>query len=405
MKQSELLQVVGGQGARLRLADGRELIDGISSWWCNAHGHCNPRLVKALTDQAATLDHVLFAGCTHEPAVTLAEEVLKVLPGAPVRVFYSDNGSTAVEVAIKLALQFHANQGDSRRKKIVALHDAYHGDTFGAMAAGARSIFSAPFDELLFSVDRLSVRGDEHDLERCRALAASNEVAAFIFEPRVQGAGGMVMYEAAVLDRYIEIFRKADVLCIADEVMTGFGRTGALFASSELQYPPDMICISKALTGGMLPLAITAVSQDVFDGFISADHSRTFFHGHTYTANPMACAVAIESLRISTSDECAHARAHIEARHRECSEVLSRETRVKDARVAGTILALTLSSDDGQRGYRASLGVNVRSFFAQRGVLLRPLGDVLYFMPPYCITDDELTQVYRALQEYVKGAS
>lgn len=399
MQQPELLEVHSASGAQIRLSDGRSLIDGISSWWCNAHGHCHPKLVAALTQQARVLDHVLFAGCTHEPAVALAEGLLKVLPPSLSRIFYSDNGSTAVEVALKIAVQYWRNQGE-RRTRFVALTDAYHGDTFGAMAAGERGIFSAPFEEMMFQVERLSIVGGDDEAARCAELAASGDVAGFIFEPGVQGAGGMKMYCPQIVDRYIAEFQKAGVPCIADEVMTGFGRTGPLFVSTVLRNAPDIICLSKALTGGMLPLAVTAVSKKICELFVSHDHSRTFFHGHTFTANPLACAVGLASLELSCSQECEGQRIHIEQRHRECARELSTIEGVVNPRVAGTILAFDLDVPDGTSGYTASIAHEARNFFSARGVLIRPLGNVLYFMPPYCITDSELDAAYLALRSF-----
>ncbi len=394
----EPLVVTSAQGSRLVLADGRELIDGISSWWCNIHGHGHPALIEAATKQFSTLDHVLFAGCTHEPAITLAERVLAALPQGFAKVFFSDNGSTAIEVAIKLAVQYWANHG-TRRNKIIALSDSYHGDTFGAMAAGARGVFSAPFDTMLFEVDRVSTRGDAADIQLFERLCSDGQVSAFIFEPSVQGAGGMVMYKTEVLDRYREICQRYQVIAIADEVMTGFGRTGPLFACSLLTTPPDIVCLSKALTGGSLPLSLTVTSERIAQAFVSPDHSRTFFHGHTYTANPIACAVANASLTLTLNDECSAARARIEAAHKRCAARLATYSAVENIRVRGTILAFDVK-DSEQRGYTSSISRAAGAFFRARGVLLRPLGNVVYFMPPYCLTDSELNSVYCVLEEF-----
>jgi adenosylmethionine-8-amino-7-oxononanoate aminotransferase len=394
----EPLLVTAAKGAKLILDDGRELIDGISSWWCNIHGHGHPALVQAASRQFSTLDHVLFAGCTHEPAITLAEGILAALPKGFSKVFFSDNGSTAVEAAIKLAVQYWSNQGE-RRNRIIALTDSYHGDTFGAMAAGARGIFSAPFDTMLFEVERVSTQGNADDIRRFEQLCAEKRVAAFIFEPSVQGAGGMIMYDNAVLDQYREICRKHEVLAIADEVMTGFGRTGPLFASSTLTIPPDIICLSKALTSGSLPLALTVCSERVAEAFVSPDHSRTFFHGHTYTANPIACAVANASLALTLSDECSAARARIESAHTICAESLQSYSALENVRVRGTILAFDARTGN-QTGYTSTMSRSAGAYFRERGVLLRPLGNVVYFMPPYCVTDNELKQAHTLIEEF-----
>jgi adenosylmethionine-8-amino-7-oxononanoate aminotransferase len=396
----EPLPVVRAQGSNLFLEDGRAILDGISSWWCCLHGHGHPELIKAASEQFERLDHVLFAGVTHEPAVRLAERLCEVVPHGFQRAFYSDNGSTAVEVAIKLAVQSWLNRGE-RRPRVVALEGGYHGDTFGAMAAGARSVFSAPFEELLFSVERLSIDGSDEDIERCEALCRAGDVSCFIFEPLIQGAGGMRFVAPEVLDEYIKRFKAAGVFCIADEVMTGFGRTGNLFASQELQQAPDLVCLSKGLTSGTLPLAVTLCRESLYNDFISPDHSRTFFHGHTYTANPIACAVALASLDLTMSAECVAARHRIAERHTHCVDELWECEGVRDARCYGTILACDLVT--ATAGYTSSIAQDVRNFFIDQGVLLRPLGNVLYFMPPYSFSDDELTQVYTAIEELCSG--
>lgn len=393
------LPVVEASGSSLILEDGRRIIDGISSWWCCLHGHGEPRLVQAASEQFAKLDHVLFAGVTHEPAVRLAERLVEVVPHDFSRVFYSDNGSTAVEVAIKLAVQMFRNRGEHRRK-VVALEGAYHGDTFGAMSVGARSVFTAAFEELLFSVEYVSPRGGDEDFARCEELSRGGEVACFIFEPGIQGAGGMNIVAPDVLDRYCSIFQSSGSLCVADEVMTGFGRTGNLFASSEMRVPPDLVCLSKGITSGTLPLAATLCREDVFREFTSNDHSRTFFHGHTFTANPIACAVALKSLEILESSEGRERREFLNRSHRDFLSRIEGRPRVANARVKGTILAFDVIHE-GVAGYTSGLAQKAREFFLARGVLLRPLGDVVYFMPPYCVTPGELKVVYDALEEFV----
>jgi adenosylmethionine-8-amino-7-oxononanoate aminotransferase len=398
--EQPMLEVARAKGASLFLSSGAEVLDGISSWWCNLHGHGHPAIVAAAKEQLETLDHVLFAGCTHEPAVQLAERLLKALPGALSKVFYSDNGSTAVEVALKMAIQWWFNQGQ-KRTTIVALEDSYHGDTFGAMAAGARGLFTKPFDQMLFDVRRISTSGSPKELEQLEALCGSGNVAAFIFEPLVQGAGGMQMYDASVLNRYVEICKRHGVLCIADEVMTGFGRTGPLFASSVLNQAPDLICLSKGLTNGSVPLAITACSEDIFQGFVSADYSRTFFHGHTYTGNPVAAAIALASLTLSLSDDCEQSRKRINRAHQTCASILREIPGVSAARVTGTILAFDLT-DPNSQGYTSSIRNAAIEFFVQRGVLLRPLGNIVYCMPPYCITDSELARIHEQIIHFAQ---
>lgn len=396
------LPVVAARGSELILEDGRRVLDGISSWWCNLHGHAHPALVAAAAEQFGKLDHVLFAGVTHEPAVRLAERLCEVVPHNFDRMFYSDNGSTAIEVAIKLAVQVWQHRGE-RRLKVVALEDAYHGDTFGAMAAGARGIFSAPFDEMLFSVERISIRGDARDLERVEELCRGGEVACFLFEPLVQGAGGMRMYDASVLDAYCEVFQRHGVLCIADEVMTGFGRTGELFACAAMKRAPELVCLSKGITSGTLPLAVTMCREALFREFVSPDHSRTFFHGHTFTANPIACAVALRSLDILLSDESIANRTRIAASHERFIESLARVETAQAPRARGTICAFDAVSSSGT-GYSSAIAQRAREFFIERGVLLRPLGNVVYCMPPYCYTDAELQRTYEAMYDFAGAA-
>lgn len=393
------LPAVSAKGSFLTLEDGRRILDGISSWWCCLHGHGHPALSRAAAEQFDRLDHVIFAGVTHEPAVRLAERLCEVVPHGFQRVFYSDNGSTAIEVGIKLAVQRARHRGE-RRVKFLALEGAYHGDTFGAMAVGARSIFSAPFDEMLFSVEYLSIEGSQRDMERAELACRGGDVAGFIFEPLVQGAGGMRMYGAEVLDRYASLVRHYGGLIIADEVMTGFGRTGELFAIGEMAVAPDVICLSKGLTSGTLPLAVTMCREELFAEFLSNDHSRTFFHGHTYTANPIACAVALASLELTTSDDCRRARARIHSAHEGFARRLEEMGNVEAPRVKGTIFACNLPTDEAG-GYLNKAAQHARQFFIDRGVLLRPLGDVLYCMPPYCVSDDDLSKIYDAVSEFV----
>ncbi len=392
------LPVAAARGSKIILEDGTELIDAISSWWCCLHGHGRRELIEAASTQFKKLDHVLFAGCTHEPAVALAEKLIKILPAGFSRVFYSDNGSTAVEVAIKMGVQLWANQG-APRTGIIALENSYHGDTFGAMSAGARGIFVSPFEKLLFEVHRVSTRADQHDLARFERLCQSGSIAAFIFEPRVQGAGGMIVYDTAAIDRYSEVCERYGVITIADEVMTGFGRTGPDFASSLLTRAPDIICLSKGLTSGTLPLAVTVCGEKVFEAFISEDHARTFFHGHTYTANPIACSVALASLELFLTAECSASRQRLEQAHRRCATKLESSPAIENVRVSGTLLAFDCVTE-GDSGYLSKMGRSVGDFFRTKGILLRPLGNIIYCLPPYCLTESETDHLHSALLEF-----
>ena len=409
--RQEPLAIDRGDGVYLYTEDGHRVLDGISSWWVNIHGHSHPRLNQALADQAERIEHVIFAGATHRPAVDLAERLVSALPAGLTRIFYSDNGSTAVEVAVKLALQYWSNQGQPGRQRIVALHHAYHGDTVGAMSVSEDSVFTRPFAPLLFSVDRVDPpycyrcplglqRESCHidclgDLERTLE-ARGDTVAAVLVEPMLQGAGGMIMWPAEFLAGVRKLCDRFGVLMIADEVLTGFGRTGRMFACEHGPVTPDVICLSKALTAGYLPLAVTAVTDAVYDAFLSDDHSKTFFHGHSFTANPLACAVAIASFDLFAENEVLARISRLEAQLREGLAPLSSLPVVGEVRVLGGVGAIELVSDKGTKsagGYLDQIGPRLSSAFLDRGLLLRPLGNILYFMPPYVITDDEVDWV------------
>jgi adenosylmethionine-8-amino-7-oxononanoate aminotransferase len=414
------LPIVRGEGVYLYTEDGRRVLDGISSWWVNIHGHSHPRLNQALADQAERLEHVIFAGATHQPAVDLAERLIGALPEGLARVFYSDNGSTAVEVAVKLAVQYWRNQGHTR-PRVVALHHAYHGDTVGAMSVSEDSIFTRAFSHLMFPVDRahapycyrcpIGLQRESCHIECLSGLERvlqdrGEETAAVLVEPMLQGAGGMIMWPAEFLAGVRRLCDAYGVLMIADEVLTGFGRTGRLFACEHGPVTPDIICLSKALTAGYLPLAVTAVTNAVFETFLSDDHSRTFFHGHSFTANPLACAVAIASFDLLKENAALERIARLEAQLRDGLTPLLRLPIVGDVRVLGGVGAVELVSDRVTKdagGYLDQVGPRLSSAFLDRGLLLRPLGNVLYFMPPYVITDDEVDWVLAQMSEVLAG--
>lgn len=393
--------IVRGEGVYLFDEAGNRYIDAISSWWVNLHGHAHPYIAEKVGEQLRTLEHVIFAGFTHAPAVTLAERLLPLLPAGQGKVFYSDNGSTAVEVAIKMALQYWGNK-DRQRRKIIAFEYSYHGDTFGAMSVSARSSFTEPFRTLLFDVIHIPLPEKGKEEESLQYLGAQLEqhggdVAAFIFEPLVLGAGGMLMYEAAALDALIARCREEEILIIADEVMTGFGRTGPLFASGSLAGRPDMICLSKGLTGGTMPMGITTCTDDIYNAFLSDDRSRTFFHGHSYTANPIACAAALASLDLLLDASCSDSRARISAAHQAFIRKNEGNPLFTNLRSTGTILALDRASGE-QTSYFHSRRDELYRYFIDRQVLLRPLGNTLYLMPPYCVGDGDLAYVYSVIE-------
>lgn len=405
------LKVVGAKGSRILLEDGRSLIDCISSWWVNLHGHANPRIAEAIHRQALELEHVIFAGFTHEPAERLAAELAHALPGDLSRVFFSDDGSTSVEVALKMAYQFWANRGE-HRPTFLAFEGAYHGDTFGAMSVGAESAFTGVFDDLLFGVDRVpfpetwigDAGASEREagvLGRLRARLTDDAlppVAAVIAEPLVQGAGGMRMSRDDFLRGLRSVTDEAGTLLILDEVMTGFGRTGARFACERAGVAPDLVCLSKGLTGGFLPMAVTVASRRVFETFVSREAMKTFWHGHSYTANPLGCAAALASLELLEQSESVW--RGMEAHHRGFLERLDPEL-TQRPRVTGTIAAFDLRTG-GAGGYFDRVGDTIKRRTLERGLLLRPLGNTIYFMPPYSLTDEERAEMYEGTLELVE---
>jgi len=416
----EPLAIARGRGVYLYTDDGRRILDGISSWWVNIHGHSHPRINDALARQAAELEHVIFAGCTHQPAVELAERLVAVLPAGLTRVFYSDNGSTAVEVAAKMAMQYWSNRGRPQRRRFVALHHAYHGDTVGSMSVSESSVFTQAFTPLLFdimrvhspycyrcpvSLDRATCQiaclGQLEDTLR----QSADQIAAVIVEPMLQGAGGMIMWPAEFLAGVRRLCDQYGVLLVADEVLTGFGRTGRMFACEHASIRPDIICLSKALTAGYLPLAATVATDEIYDGFLSDDRTKTFFHGHSFTANPLACAVAIASLELLIQTDGVTRVQRLERQLREGLSALAQSAIVGEVRVIGGVAAIELVSDRTSKaatGYLDGIGPRLASAFLDRGLLLRPLGNVLYFMPPYVITDDEVDWVMGEIAQVLK---
>lgn len=393
--------IVRAKGAYLYDESGRAILDAVSSWWVTLHGHAQPEIAAAISAQAGTLEQVIFAGFTHEPAAKLAAELVARAPAGLERVFFSDNGSTAVEVAIKIALQYWQNRGESRRV-IAAMDNAYHGDTFGAMSVSARGLFTAPFTPHLFAVARLPDPVDHDVVAAFDQLIAhrGSEIAALIVEPMLMGAGGMRMWSADALQGLRDLASTHGILLIADEVLTGFGRTGPIFACNHANVAPDLMCLSKGITGGFVPFAATLATEAVFDTFRSAGHQRTLFHGHSYTANPIACAAALASLAL-LDDRSAERRRSIECAHRGVAQRLAATKGVEKVRILGTVLALELSSPD--HGYASATGPALRRFALERGVLLRPLGDTVYVLPPYCATDADLARAYDVIVEFAES--
>jgi adenosylmethionine---8-amino-7-oxononanoate aminotransferase len=416
------LAITRGEGVYLYTEDGRRLLDGISSWWVNIHGHSHPRINEALEKQARELEHVLFAGCTHRPAVELAEQLVAILPEELTRVFYSDNGSTAVEVALKMAYQYWQNRGQSERRMFVALHHAYHGDTIGAMSASEDSLFTQPFAPLLFRVSRvhspycyrcpLDLRRSSCTIDCLNDLEDNlrrdaQRIAAVVVEPMLQAAGGMVVWPREFLAGVRRLCDKYGTLMIADEVLTGFGRTGRMFACEHAGVSPDIICLSKALTAGYMPMGATVARESIYDAFLSSDRAKTFFHGHSFTANPLACAVALASLDLFRTERTLERIARIERQLQARLTPLQDLQHVGDARVIGGVGILELVQDKGSKsagGYLDQIGPQLYAEFLKKEILLRPLGNIVYFMPPYVITDEEVNwccdQIADVLQSF-----
>ncbi|MFY0625965.1 MAG: adenosylmethionine--8-amino-7-oxononanoate transaminase [Reichenbachiella sp.] len=392
------------KGCKLLTTDGNEIIDAVSSWWVNIHGHSNEKIAEAIYKQALEMEHAIFAGFTHEPAVQLSENLMTILPVGFSKIFFSDNGSTSIEVALKMAFQYWFNKGKKNKKKVIAIHGSYHGDTFGAMAVGERGGFSEPFFPFLFDVDFIDLPTEENKIEvykQFEQIAEDGNCAAFIFEPLVQGAGGMRMYTPEMLDRLIQIAKNYDIICIADEVMTGFGRTGTTFACDQLDNDPDIMCISKGITGGTMALGITASHQKIEDAFQSEEVYKALLHGHSYTGNPLSCAASNASFEIFTSKQCKSNIQRVAARHSEFIDRLSKFDNIENIRQTGTILAFDLKGF-GETGYDSQARKNIYPYFLDRGILIRPLGNVIYLLPPYVITDDELNQVYEQIEKFLE---
>lgn len=391
----EPIPVAKGDGAYIIDTQGKAYIDAISSWWVTIHGHANGYIAEKIYEQAKTLEQVIFAGFTHEPAVCLAERLLEILPGNFSRIFYSDNGSTAVEVGVKMALQYWWNKGNTKRNKILALNHSYHGDTFGTMSLSNRSVFTLAFQDKLFEV----IFTDPPTAGGMLYNGPWDEIACFIYEPMLQGVGSMNIYDAAALDELLKQCHAHGVICVADEVMTGFGRTGKLFAGMYVAEKADIICLSKGLTGGTMALGVTACTATIHSAFVDEDRRKTFFHGHSFTANPLACAAALASMDLLLKPDCQLQIDRIAAQHKQFIQQLSADTQfttqIKNLRSIGTIMAFEIES--GRDEYLNTIGMQVTKLALEEGIYLRPLGNTVYVMPPYCITKEQLEQVYEAI--------
>ncbi|MEB0260149.1 MULTISPECIES: adenosylmethionine--8-amino-7-oxononanoate transaminase [unclassified Mucilaginibacter] len=392
------IPIVRGEGTCLYAEDGTKYIDAISSWWVNIHGHSHPYIAKKIAEQLTVLEHAIFAGFTHPGAVELAERLLAILPNNQAKAFYSDNGSTAIEVAIKMCLQYWHNKGE-QRTKIIAFKNAYHGDTFGAMSVSGRSAFTAAFDSLLFEVEFIDLPNMSNiDALKSQISSLKSQISSFIFEPLVQGSAGMIMYEAKYLDELMAHCQKEGVLLIADEVFTGFGRTGKSFACEHVQTQPDIMCFSKGLTGGTMAFGLTTCTQEIYDAFLSDDKMKTLFHGHSYTANPIACSAALASLDLFLEPSTQQNIDRITAKHTAFAEKVKGHKSIKTTRQTGTILALEWETGNNT-SYFSGLRDKLYHYFLDKGIILRPLGNIIYILPPYCITDTELDYIYTTIRQ------
>ena len=396
---SLLPAIVKGDGALLWDENGKEYIDAIASWWVNPYGHSNKFIADAIYEQLTTLEHVLFGGFTNKPAVLLSEQLMKMLPSNQKKIFFSDNGSTAVEVALKASLQYFYNKGE-KRTTVIAFEDAFHGDTFGAMASSGITFFTEAFQGSLIDVVRIPVPtlGNENkSKEALQRAMQSNACAAFIFEPLVQGAAGMIMYDPETLDELIVACKENNIFTIADEVMTGFGKTGKTFACDHLTQQPDMMCLSKALTGGTIPMAITTFTKEIFDGFYDDDTNKALFHGHTFTANPTGCAAALASLQLLQSDSIQNDIKRVHQSHLDFQSKIKSHPKVKTTRVLGVIFALEIATET-QESYYGTMRNKLYNYFIENGVILRPVGNIVYILPPYIITQNQLEKVYQVVE-------
>ncbi|MEX0773325.1 MAG: adenosylmethionine--8-amino-7-oxononanoate transaminase [Balneolales bacterium] len=412
---AEPLKVRSGKGIWLELEDGRMIMDLISSWWVNLHGHSQPDIAKAIYDQAQKLEHVIFAGFTHDPAEQLSKRLIPHLPDSVNRIFFSDNGSTAVEVALKMAWQYWKNKGETGRNRFIAFEGSYHGDTVGAMSAGSRSMFFRVFNDLLFDVQHVPYpstfigddKVEQKEAESLKAIARLFEenpaqYAGLIIEPLVQGSGGMRMCRPEFLQKLDRLVHEHQTLLIYDEVMTGFGRTGDWFASIKTNTKPDLMCLSKGITGGFLPLSVTACSDDIYQAFYSDDPMKTLYHGHSYTANPLGCAAALASLTLMENNTAAF--KNMDERHCVFADELAGNPAVNRVRFCGTIIAMDVVTGE-EEGYLNQVSGKIKEQALEKNMLLRPLGNTLYLMPPYCITDEELQNAYKGITEILAAVS
>lgn len=392
------LPIVRAKGAMLYGENGETYIDGIASWYTAMYGHCNPYIIEKVTAQMQTLDQITFTGFTHQPATTLAEKLITILPDNQQKLFFNDNGSTAVEAGIKMALQYHFNN-DEKRNTLIAFEGGFHGDTFGAMSVSGLSVYNGPFEDFFLNVERIPVPQEnniEEVLEKLENIIKTHACAGFIYEPLVQGAAGMKIHSVSGLEKIIKVCKSHGVVTIADEVMTGFGKTGKHFASLYLDTYPDIICLSKSLTAGLVPMSLTTCTQEIFDAFLDDTVSKGFFHAHTYSANPTACVAAIAGIELLTRTEMQDNIERIHKKHSAFAKAITTHPKAMNVRVKGVIFALELDTKMERYG---ELRNQLYTHFMERGVALRPLGNTIYILPPFVTSDEQLDTIYKAIEE------
>ncbi len=403
MTEPDVLEIVKAEGTSLIAKDGKSYLDCNSSWWVNVHGHGHPHIAKAISEQFEKVDHIIFAGATHEKGVELSERIINTLPDNHFqKVFFSDNGSTSTEVALKMCFQYWHNQG-TPKNRVLAIEGAYHGDTFGAMSVGERDYFNKPFEPFFFDVDYLPFPKKELEkstIEKAEKLFQTNDFSALIVEPLIQGSSGMRTYSSEWLDQLVKLAKKHNVIVIFDEVMTAWGRTGELFAMNHVNELPDIVCLSKGLTGGVLPLGLTVTTQKIFDAFLSPERVKAFLHGHSFTGNPLACAAACASLDIFEQESTWKKIALISSMNKAFGNKMKEHASIEEIRIMGTILAIELKTGEGNT-YFSDKRDEAYRFFLSKGLMMRPLGNVIFINPPYSITMEELEYVYEVIEEFI----
>jgi len=397
------LVIERAKGTVLYAEDGKEYLDCNSSWWVNIHGHGHPAFKKAMIRQYDQLDHVLFAGVTHPKAVELAENIIQLMPPSISKVFFSDNGSTAIEVALKMAIQYWYNKG-TVKTKIVALDGAYHGDTFGAMSVSQRDYFNEPFENLFFQVDYIDFpfeNEEERVLKQASKIFKKKDVAALILEPLIQGSSGMRTYSSTFLNKLMQLAKENNVLIILDEIMTGFGRTGSLFAFNQVDTEPDIVCLSKGLTGGIVPLGLTVTTNDIFDAFLSDETQKAFLHGHSFTAYALACAIACANIELIKKPKFSENILRIQEKHGAFKTKIEKNPFIREVRHLGSIIAIELI-DQTEKSYFASIRDTAYYFFLNEGLLIRPCGNVIFLNPPITTKNKELKKMYAGIEKFLK---